>query len=384
MKLKRSGYQRGSLRKVERSSGFAWELRYRVVEDGTRRMKQATLDGSEYRSEADARRKLDALLLTVNQQSTDECFEDIPLATLMGSFKETEMPERPKSKVNYLLLLNRHIQPRWGDARLSQVKPHAVEVWLSEMPYTPETRRHIRNMLYRLFEFAMRKGVMAIQRNPIELVRVKGSARTKELVVLTPDQLTEILSRLSDPYRLMVQLAAFLGLRICEVLGLQFGDIDHPKQLLHIRRSAVDGNVADTKTAASADALPLSAEMLSLLDEWREEVTATEEGWLFPSPVTEGPQHAGILLRRHIKPVAKAMGLPSLGWHSFRHSYRSWLDAVGTPVGVQQKMMRHADVATTMNLYGSALLESKRQAHRKVLEFAGFSHVGACGVQAVN
>jgi integrase len=302
----------------------------------------------------------------------------------MGSFKETEMPERPKSKVNYLLLLNRHNQPRWGDARLSQVKPHAVEVWLSEMPYTPETRRHIRNMLYRLFEFAMRKGVMAIQRNPIELVRVKGSARTKELVVLTPDQLTEILSRLSDPYRLMVQLAAFLGLRICEVLGLQFGDIDHPKQLLHIRRSAVDGNVADTKTAASADALPLSAEMLSLLDEWREEVTATEEGWLFPSPVTEGPQHAGILLRRHIKPVAKAMGLPSLGWHSFRHSYRSWLDAVGTPVGVQQKMMRHADVATTMNLYGSALLESKRQAHRKVLEFAGFSHVGACGVQAVN
>jgi integrase len=33
------------------------------------------------------------------------------------------------------------------------------------------------------------------------------------------------------------------------------------------------------------------------------------------------------------------------------HSYRSWLDAVGTPVAVQQKLMRHADIRTTMNIY---------------------------------
>ena len=35
-----------------------------------------------------------------------------------------------------------------------------------------------------------------------------------------------------------------------------------------------------------------------------------------------------------------------------RHSYRSWLDAVGTPVAVHQKLMRHADIRTTMNIYG--------------------------------
>jgi integrase len=60
-----------------------------------------------------------------------------------------------------------------------------------------------------------------------------------------------------------------------------------------------------------------------------------------------------------------------------RHTFRSWLDAVGTAVGVQQKMMRHADVATTMNIYGKGMMDSKLEAHTKLLEYArvGFSGV---------
>lgn len=38
-----------------------------------------------------------------------------------------------------------------------------------------------------------------------------------------------------------------------------------------------------------------------------------------------------------------------------RHSYRAWLDAVGTPIAVQQKLMRHADIRTTMNTYGDIM-----------------------------
>ena len=62
-----------------------------------------------------------------------------------------------------------------------------------------------------------------------------------------------------------------------------------------------------------------------------------------------------------------------------RHTFRSWLDAVGTAVGVQQKMMRHADVATTMNIYGKGMMDSKLDAHTKLLVYAG---VRICGVEA--
>jgi len=41
-----------------------------------------------------------------------------------------------------------------------------------------------------------------------------------------------------------------------------------------------------------------------------------------------------------------------MGTHTFRHSYRMWIDSIGTAVGVQQKLMRHSDIRTTMNIYG--------------------------------
>lgn len=60
----------------------------------------------------------------------------------------------------------------------------------------------------------------------------------------------------------------------------------------------------------------------------------------------------------------------TLGWHAFRHTNRSWLDASGAPIGVQQKLMQHAQISTTMNIYGNAMLECKREANSKVLQFA--------------
>ena len=68
--------------------------------------------------------------------------------------------------------------------------------------------------------------------------------------------------------------------------------------------------------------------------------------------------------------AAKAAGIGSLGTHSLRHTYRTWLDSVGTPVGVQQRLMRHADVRTTMNTYGDAATDEMSEAHSKVVGLA--------------
>ncbi len=57
-----------------------------------------------------------------------------------------------------------------------------------------------------------------------------------------------------------------------------------------------------------------------------------------------------------------------IGWHTFRHTYRSWLDETGAPMKVQQELMRHASIQTTMNVYGQAMSSSKREANRKVVE----------------
>jgi integrase len=64
--------------------------------------------------------------------------------------------------------------------------------------------------------------------------------------------------------------------------------------------------------------------------------------------------------------AAAAAGLERFGTHTMRHSYRSWLDAVGTTIAVQQKLMRHADIRTTMNVYGTVVTDEMTTASGKV------------------
>jgi len=79
---------------------------------------------------------------------------------------------------------------------------------------------------------------------------------------------------------------------------------------------------------------------------------------------------AGKRIGHHDERWAVAGSFGRVGWHTFRHTYRSWLDATGAPLGVQQKLMRHAQISTTMNVYGNALMDSKREANSRVARLA--------------
>jgi integrase len=65
---------------------------------------------------------------------------------------------------------------------------------------------------------------------------------------LTPAEFKAILMQLPEPYRIMVLTDACLGLRVSELLGLQWGDIDFPGLTVKIQRSVIEGLVFETKT----------------------------------------------------------------------------------------------------------------------------------------
>jgi integrase len=56
--------------------------------------------------------------------------------------------------------------------------------------------------------------------------------------------------------------------------------------------------------------------------------------------------------------------------HVMRHTHRAWLDAVGTPIAVQQKLMRHASITTTMDHYGDVVTDEMARASGKVAGLA--------------
>ena len=109
-----------------------------------------------------------------------------------------------------------------------------------------------------------------------------------------------------------------------------------------------------------------------MLKVWKQTTQfSNADDWMFASPVQLGrlPWSYDQIWRVYQKAAAKA-GIGGLATHAMRHTYRSWLDAVGTPLAVQQKLMRHAHIRTTMNIYDDVMTDEMAVANGKVSRLA--------------
>jgi len=213
--------------------------------------------------------------------------------------------------------------------------------------------------------------LVPLERNPMQLVEVKGiSKRTKRPIILTEEQCVALIYRLPEPYRTMVIVAICTGCRVSEILALRWSRIDFVRLTMQVRVKVVNGRIGRVKTECSEDDLPLDPDFAAALKDWKTQCPESVGDWVFPSPITDRCYHASPIQQDYIRPAGKKLGLEGVGWHSFRHTYRSWLDATGAPIGVQQKLMRHAQISTTMDVYGNALMQSKRDANSKVVRMA--------------
>ena len=205
------------------------------------------------------------------------------------------------------------------------------------------------------------------------LVRVKGiSRRQVEPRILAGSEIQSLLAALSnEPYRTMVVMAVSTGLRCSELFALKWLDFDWDRLTLFVRRAVVDGVVGDVKTKYSQSGLPLDPALAEILFTWkRASEFGREEDWVFASPLKAGeaPLRATAALANHIKPATTRAGIRgNLGWHTFRHTYSSMLRQLGVDLKVQQELLRHADIRTTMNVYTQAVSEQKRAAHSGVV-----------------
>jgi len=299
---------------------------------------------------------------------------EIPtVRTLAEHYERERLPSRHSTARMYRNWLRNHILPKWGDLPMIELQPRPIELWLRGLNLSPKSKCHIRGVLHLLMEFAMWSGELQISRNPIDLVVVKGATkRTRQPRSLTVDEFRNFVQHLEEPFRTMALLCVCFGLRISECLALKWSDVDWLNGKLRIERAIVRQHVDDVKTVYSQKQMSIDPELLEILKAWKQVSQFSQEtDWLFASPVQLGrlPWSYPYILRMFQR-AARSAGIGGVPPHTLRHSYRSWLDAVGTPIAVQQKLMRHTDIRTTMNLYGDVVTDEMAQAHSKVVGLA--------------
>lgn len=189
---------------------------------------------------------------------------------------------------------------------------------------------------------------------------------------LTVEEFQELIVQLQEPFRTIALVCVCFGLRISECLALKWSDLDWLNAKLSIERGIVRQRVGDAKTEYSRRPFAVDTDMLEVLKLWKQTTQfAAPEDWIFASPVQLGrlPWSSDAVGDAYGK-AARAAGIGTVTTHTMRHTYRSWLDAVGTAIAFQQKLMRHADIRTTMNIYGDVITDEMAQAHAKVVRLA--------------
>jgi integrase len=140
---------------------------------------------------------------------------------------------------------------------------------------------------------------------------------------------------------------------------------------LSVQRGIVRQHVDDVKTKTSHKAITITQTMIEALKMWKQTTQfSAQEDWIFASPSQLGRlPWSDDSVNDAYKKAPLAAKVEHVSTHSMRHTYRSWLDAVGTPTAVQQKLMRHADIRTTMT-YGDVVTDEMAQAASKVAGLA--------------
>ena len=292
---------------------------------------------------------------------------------LVKQYRAEKMPQRLDTSRGYDSWIRVHILPKWAECSITELQARPVEMWLEALPLAPKSKVHVRGILSALWNFAMWKQDVPMQVNPISLVTIKGaSKRIRQPRSLTTEQFRLLVSHLKEPFGTMARLCICLGLRISECLALKWCDVDWLNGTLRVERGIVEQNVDDVKTGESRRTLTIASELLDVLKIWKQATQfPSGEDWIFASPLKLGRlpySYTGVW--RELQRAADAAGIGHLGTHTFRHTYRTWLDSVGTPIGVQQKMMRHSDIRTTMNIYGDAESADMHEAHGKIVQLA--------------
>jgi len=368
---------------VSRKSGAdVWEYRFRNHAEPGSPMRQITLSTVQYPTETKALIHLQEHVPRINGPKSFRAQNEPTMGLVIDRFMREErihdvLKQKPgettitdgisySTAAGYRSYIRNHIEQKWAHAPLTAVRALEVTEWLKSLSLSPKTRGQVRALMHLLFEKAMLWELIELQRNPIELVKLKGtSRRQRKPQILAPEKLQELVAALREPYKTMVIVAICTGLRVSEILALRWEHIDFKVGVMMVQQGVVNGRIGRVKTEASQDDVPLDSAFAAVLQDWKGNRTF---GLVFPSPLTGRPYYAGIIQRQILRPKGAGIGVLGLGWHTFRHTYRSLLDETGAPIGVQQKLMRHSNVATTMNVYGNSTLKAKQAANSKVVQ----------------
>ncbi|HUU13876.1 MAG TPA: site-specific integrase, partial [Terriglobia bacterium] len=182
----------------------------------------------------------------------------------------------------------------------------------------------------------------------------------------TTEQVRAIIGSAPERYRALFACAALTGARLGELLALQWKHIDFDGKKLRIEQSLWHGQLVTPKTEGSFRTVLFGKALAeALTNHIQNSQHIGPEDFVFSKPDGSTPD-PDVLRRDVLYPVLDRLGIPrasrSAGFHRFRHSVGSFINAETGNLKLAQKLLGHSNLSTTADIYTHTTQESEREA----------------------
>ncbi|MHC4067209.1 MAG: tyrosine-type recombinase/integrase [Planctomycetota bacterium] len=285
---------------------------------------------------------------------------------------------------SYETIVKLHLTPAWHGKRLDQITRADVKQLLlqkQQAGLAAGTVENIKALISGIFTHAYEDQILTV--NPaLKLGKyIQKQDHRRHINPLTREQATRFLQAVQDhsPGYYPLFLCAFrTGLRLGELVGLAWTDIDFAANTIEVRRSYSHGHWSTPKSHKSR-LVDVSDQLKRVLLQHQRALgqrfygvlpkcqVATargrmdEVGLVFPSE-TGGPLCADNFRSRVFYPLIEKADLPRFRFHDIRHTYASLLLAQGESLHYVKEQMGHASIQTTVDVYGHLVPGSNRNA----------------------
>jgi len=357
------------IREKPKDSGVWWVF---INHQGTRKSKKIGTDEDTARQVAE---KIKARLL-LNELRVEKINKKCPTfqeyaCLWLEDFVQQTL--RTTTYQRYSGMLENHIKSSLGGLYLDQVKRSDIRNTLLSIYKKGLSKSSIstaRNVISGTFEYALDEELVNF--NPaIGILKKLGLDPRKErkaVQPMTPEEVSLFLAtcRIHQGKWFPFFLCAFrTGMRLGELLGLQWGDIDFNGRFIHVQRSFRHGRITRTKNKKSRRvhmSNQLHAELKALLTRRKKQALQSGEPMADVVFHTNGEPTSQNSIRNVWKRVLKKAELRAMRFHDIRHTFASLLLSKGeSPVYVKEQL-GHSSIQMTVDIYGHLIPSSNRDA----------------------
>lgn len=290
-----------------------------------------------------------------------------------------ELYVKPTVKIRtyekYILNVTKHIQPALGGYEMEQLTAETLQKFVVGLNLAPNTVNGVVTVLQKSLKTAVAVNVSERQyADNIKRPRQFGK-QVECFSVSEQKKIENAVIQSKKPKMFGVVLCLYTGLRIGELLALQWGDIDLKKCLLYVNKSCHWGRnergeyvqIIDTpKTAQSDRVIPIPRQLMPYIRQMKKDCGGSYVIGCNGKPVQTRSY------QRSFELLLKQLNIPRKGFHSLRHTFATRALECGMDVKTLSEILGHKNSTITLNRYCHSLIEHKSEMMNKLGKMFGY------------